>query len=155
MATAVLLRAQIESDFENIYGRQLPCFSPLVKTFNDENANNAPNLTEIVEQCENLEGCSPYCLRAGQMCMKYTVTTTSSDKVTVWESHFCGSGTNWNGKTVNSERCFPENKVQGYDHKVCFCNGLSLCNKAQRTMSTNFVILIVCVLYSLIATSKQ
>ena len=67
------------------------------------------------------------------MCVKYTVIDRNSKRTISWESSFCGQGTNWNGEVVSSNRCFTENKVEGKDHRVCFCDDLSLCNSAKNT----------------------
>merc|ERR1719500_496764 len=122
----------LESSFQTVYGRQIPCFAPLVWTINDENANNRPNLTEIEMGCAEI-GCTPYCLRAGEKCIKYTVMDRNKEKTVKWESSFCGQGTNWDGETISRNRCFTENQVEGYDHRVCFCDDTSLCNSAMVT----------------------
>ena len=42
----------------------MPCFHPLVWTYNDENAGNPPNIQEIVDECART-GCDPTCVRGG------------------------------------------------------------------------------------------
>eukprot|EP00092_Neocalanus_flemingeri_P003031 GFUD01003240.1.p1 GENE.GFUD01003240.1~~GFUD01003240.1.p1 ORF type:complete len:219 (+),score=35.85 GFUD01003240.1:7-663(+) len=137
----------LESDFSIIYGRELPCFAPLVWTVDDENANNRPNVTEIIEACQTHDPpCDPYCLRAGQMCVKYTVTDRNKRRTVSWESSFCGQGTNWEGEVVSANRCFTENKVGGKDHRVCFCDDMSLCNSARKLSEHSVIIQVVILL---------
>merc|ERR1711874_770755 len=37
----------LENDFVSKYGREIPCFPPLVRTYNDETGMNSPNVTQI------------------------------------------------------------------------------------------------------------
>ena len=59
--------------FPTLFERDVPCFAPLVWTYDDDNGLNSPDLEEIVSECERT-GCNPFCARSGGMCMKYTVT---------------------------------------------------------------------------------
>jgi len=63
----------LEDDFTITYGRPVPCFHPLVWTYNDEFGQNSPNTSEIEQACQK-QGCNPFCARSGGMCMKYSVT---------------------------------------------------------------------------------
>ena len=103
------------SQFSTTFGREVPCFHPLVYTVNDENGLNGPIIDEIVEACQKT-GCDPFCSRGGGMCVKYTVTDRSKSRVVRWESHFCGQGVKWNGDQVSGTRCFWEDNVQGNWH---------------------------------------
>ena len=136
--------------FQTVYGRQLPCFSPLVWTLNDEYANNRPNLTEIKMACDEIDGCTPYCLRAGGMCIKCTVMNRNKDRTVAWESSFCGQGTNWKGETISTTRCFTDNQGEGQDHSVCFCDDASLCNSAPSTRLNTFSGLLILILLFLV-----
>merc|ERR1712168_1303797 len=86
----------LENEFGSLYGREIPCFPPLVRTFNDENGGRSPNISEIVAACQQT-GCNPFCPRAGGTCVKYTVTNRNKDRTVAWESHFCGEGIKWDG----------------------------------------------------------
>ena len=113
------------------YGKEVPCFPPLVRTYNDQNGQNSPNISEIVAACAQT-GCTPTCPRAGGMCVKYTVTNRNKDRTIAWESHFCGEGITWDGSVISGRACYSEQNVnnRGVDHSVCFCNNMSLCNSA-------------------------
>jgi len=117
----------LEESFPTSFGREVPCFHPLVYTVNDENGLNGPIIDEIVEACQRT-GSDPFCSRGGGMCVKYTVTDRSKSRVVRWESHFCGQGVKWNGDQVSGTRCFWEDNVEGMDHRVCFSNDGSKCN---------------------------
>ena len=67
------------------------------------------------------------------MCIKYTVMNRNKDRTVVWESSFCGQGTNWNQETISRNRCFTDNGGEGHYHRVCFCDDTSLCNSALLT----------------------
>ena len=121
--------------FGSMFGREIPCFPPLVRTFNDENGGNSPNITEIVAACA-LTGCNPTCPRAGGTCVKYTVTNRNKDRTVAWESHFCGEGIKWDGTVISGSKCYEENNVVGRDHSACFCNNMSKCNDSTQLTPT-------------------
>ena len=102
----------IAIQFPTLFDRQVPCFSPLVWTYNDENGLNSPDINEIVNECERT-GCNPFCARGGGMCTKYTVTDRNKERTVRWESHFCGQGIKWDGDGVSRGRCFSEKNIAG------------------------------------------
>ena len=107
------MKSNLETfQFTITYGRPVPCFHPLVYTFNDEFGQNSPNTTEIEEACERT-GCDPFCARSGGMCMKYSVTDRNRERTVRLESHFCGQGVKWGGDVVSNNRCFNEDNVEG------------------------------------------
>ena len=128
-----------------MYGREIPCFPPLVRTFNDENGGRSPNITEIVAACQQT-GCNPFCPRAGGTCVKYTVTNRNKDRTVAWESHFCGEGIKWDGTVISGSKCYEENNVVGRDHSACFCNNMNLCNQADQLTGAQLGVFIVLLL---------
>jgi len=119
----------LEESFPTLYGRMIPCYEPTVYTYNNEYGTNRPNLSAIVEACNN-QGCDPYCSRSGDSCVKYTVINNDDERSVEWESSFCGQvTTQWNGEVVSSGNCYTERDVMGsQDHQVCFCDDSELCN---------------------------
>jgi len=101
----------LEESFPTLYGRMIPCYEPTVYTYNNEYGTNRPNLSAIVEACNN-QGCDPYCSRSGDSCVKYTVINNDDERSVEWESSFCGQvTTQWNGEVVSSGNCYTERDV--------------------------------------------
>merc|ERR1711935_856143 len=112
--------SDLEDGLATQYGREVPCYSPLVWTENDQYSANRPDPKDIVAACET-QGCSPFCARGSGKCIKYTIYDRNDESTVSWESSFCGQGT-MDEESVERNRCFTERGVMGTNHRVCFCD---------------------------------
>jgi len=129
------------------YGRAIPCYEPTVYTVNDGNGHNRPNLTDLEAQCQEV-GCDPFCSRAGDACITYTVLNNDDEGTVEIESKFCGQVQRmWDGAVVTNGRCYTEYGVGGaQDHQVCFCDDIDRCNRAGRDLASTLMLLLLSIL---------
>jgi len=137
---------ELSASWETQYGRKIPCYEPTVYTVNDENGRNRPNLTDLEAQCQ-LVGCDPFCSRAGDACITYTVLNNDDERSVEIETKFCGQVQKmWDGEVVTSGRCYTEYGVDAQDHQVCFCDDIDRCNEAGKRRTGN-VLVLLCTLF--------
>ena len=126
-----------------------PCNPPFIVT-TGPNANNGPNMTDVVEKCDASGSCNVadlYCKKnTGEVCIKYSRYTRSGEMD--YFTSFCGKGvdTNWNGNPIQSG-CYRQAK-ELFDVSVCFCEG-NLCNSVNKIGASS----IICLLFLLFFTS--
>jgi len=136
--------SELSEDWSERYGREIPCYEPTVYTVNDGNGHNRPNLTDLEAQCQEV-GCDPFCSRAGDACITYTVFNNDDERTVEIETQFCGQVQRmWDGAVVTNGRCYTEYDVGGaQDHQVCFCDDNDRCNGAVRDQAGTLVLLLL------------
>jgi len=136
--------SDLSDDWLGKYGREIPCYEPTVYTVNDGNGHNRPNLTDLEAQCQEV-GCDPFCSRAGDACITYTVFNNDDERTVEIETQFCGQVQRmWDGAVVTNGRCYTEYDVGGaQDHQVCFCDDNDRCNGAVRDQAGTLVLLLL------------